>query len=478
MTAGLDLVLDHQDAELLEQLIRVWQKKRPRNLTRSVYYDGEAALKDFGISLPPEMRSIGAALGWSAKGIHAVTDRSEFDSWVDASGDPDPFGVASIAWENNFEMEFPAAKVSSAVHGCSFLAMSQGDVASGEPEVLVIARAADSCAAIWDPRRRALRGFLSIVEFTGLGQIERMVMYTPEKVVTLTRQGGAWRSTWKADVRKNPIGLVTASPLAHGYELSRPLGHSRITRASMGYVDSAIRTIVRSEVSAEFYSAPEYYLFGADVERFVGNDRWSAVMGRMKALDVEAGDDMPNIHRFAGASPQPHTDQLRMWMQLFADDQDLDVQSADGANPSSAEAIFAAKETLIMSTKAANRGWAHGAERAMQMAVMLRDGLTSVPDDMRTLKAQFTKPELVSPTARADAFSKLAVNIEGFGASEVGMEYAGLDRGQIVRLQAERRRGQATSLVASLRANADAAVADPAVAAVAASRGDSVDDAS
>lgn len=471
MTAGIDLVLDHTDAELLESLIRVWQKKRPRNLTRSVYHDGEAALKDFGISLPPEMRSIGAALGWSAKGVHALTDRSEFDSWVDASGDPDPFGVASIGWENNFEMEFPAAKVSSAVHGCSFLSVSLGDVQSGEPEVLLLARAADASAAIWDPRRRALKGFLSVVEFTSLGQIDRMVMYTPEKVVTLTRRGGAWRAGWKAEVRRNPLGLVSVSPLVHGYELRRPLGHSRITRASMGYVDSGIRTIVRSEVSSEFYSAPEYYLFGADVEKFVGNDRWSALMGRMKALDVEPGDEMPNIHRFSGSSPQPHTEQLRMWMQLFADDQDLEVKASDSSNPSSAEAIFAAKETLIMSTKAANRGWAHGAERGMQLAVMLRDGLTSVPPEMRTLKAQFTKPELVSPTARADAFSKLAVNIEGFGASEVGMEYAGLDRGQIVRLQAERRRNQAGTLVASLRQNAEAAAADPEVAAVALARG-------
>lgn len=453
MTAGIDLVLDHSDAELLEALIRVWQQKRPRNLTRSVYFDGKAALKDFGISLPPQMRSIDAALGWTAKGVHALTDLSDFTGFVSASGEEDPFGVDSIAWDNNFLMEFPAAKVSSAVHGCSFLTVSSGDVQSGEPETLVLARSAETSAALWDPRRRALRGFLSIVDFTNVGEINRMVMYTPEKVVTLARQGGAWRSGWKAEVRRNPLGVVSVAPLPNNYELSRPLGHSRITRASMGYVDSAIRTIVRSEVSAEFYSAPEYYLFGAKVEDFVGDDRWTALMGRIKALDIEDGEDKPDLHRFTGASPQPHTDQLRMWANLFSDDQDLEVKFADNSNPTSADAIFAGKISLTMATRTANRIWGQGAQRAMQMAVMLRDGLTSVPAEMRTLESQFTKPELVSPTARADAFSKLATSIEGFGASEVGMEYAGLDRGQIVRLQAERRRSQAgdrlTSLVAA-----------------------------
>ena len=468
MTAGIDLVLDHSDAELLAELIHVWQWKRPRNLTRSVYYNGKAALKDFGISLPPQMRSIDAALGWTAKGVHALTDRSEFQGFVSSDGNDDPFGVDSIAWDNNFLMEFPAAKVSSAVHGCSFLTVSSGDVQSGEPEILVLARSADSSAALWDPRRRALRGFLSIVDFNRVGQntraggqnlrmegeIARMVMYTPEKVVTLTRQGGAWRRGWKAEVRRNPLGVVSVAPLAHNFELSRPLGHSRITRASMGYVDSAIRTIVRSEVSAEFYSAPEYYLFGAKVEDFIGDDRWTALMGRIKALDVEDGEDKPDLHRFTGSSPQPHTDQLRMWANLFSDDQDLEVKFADNSNPTSAEAIFAGKETLIMSTRAANRVWGQGAERAMQLAVMLRDGLTSVPVEMRSLQAQFTKPELVSPTARADAFSKLAVSIEGFGATEVGMEYAGLDHGQIVRLLAERRRMQAGDRLSSLVAAA------------------------
>lgn len=464
---GAETALDVHDANLLGELLQVWHKKRPRNLERTVRYDGKAALRDFGISLPPQMRSIESALGWTSKGVHAVTDRSKFEGFVSLSGEGDPFGIDQIAWENRFKVEFPAASVSSAVHGCSFETVSKGDVQSGEPEVLVLARAADTSSAIWDRRRRALKGFLSIVDMDDAGQIKQMIMYTPEKVVTLTRHG----SSWVADVRKNPLGVVSVAPLVHKFELSRPLGHSRITRASMGYSDSALRTIVRAEVSSEFYSATEYFLFGADVSAFIGDDKWSAVMGRFKALDIEDGSDKPDLHRFSGASPQPHTDQLRMWMQLFADDQDLDVKFADASNPSSADAIFAAKETLITTTRDANEMWGHGAVSAMHLAIRLRDGLAEVPAEMRSLTAQFTDPAIVSPSSRADAFSKLAVSIEGFGATEVGMEYAGLTREQIIRYQAERRRNQAGSLLAGLRPAAEAAAADPAVAAVAVARG-------
>lgn len=454
MIGGVSLALDHSDANLFDELYRTWQKRRPMNLTRSVYFDGEAALKDFGISLPPQMRDVGSTLGWTAKGVRAVTDRSKFEGFVSTTDAT--FDEGQILEENDFFLEFPGAQVSSAVHGCSFLTVSLGDVQSGEPAVQLIARAADTSAAIWDPRRRALRGFLSIVEVSGLNQPTRMVMYTPEKVLTLTRRDRVWGASWVVDVMPNPLKRVSVAPLVYGRELLRPLGHSRITRASMGYVDSGLRTVVRSEVSSEFYSAVEYWLFGADVEQFVGNDRWTAIMGRIKAMDTDSNEtaDKPDLHRFTGASPQPHIDQLRMWQSLFADDQDLEVRYADSANPSSADAIFAAKETLITTTRDANTVWGHGAVNAIGMGVMLRDGLTEIPDEMRKLRAQFTDPAIVSPSARADAFSKLATNIDGFGPSEVGMEYAGLSREQIVRFQAEMRRKQSLQLIQGVAAAA------------------------
>ena len=160
---------------------------------------------------------------------------------------------------------------------------------------------------------------------------------------------------------------------------------------------------------------------------------------------------MPNLHRFTGASPQPHADQLRMWANLFADDQDLEVKFADASNPSSADAIFAAKEDLITKTREANVSWGYGAVKAVQLAIRLRDRLDAVPSELRGLSAQFTDPAIVSPSARADAFSKLATAIPGFSESEVGLESAGLNREQIIRLQADKRRSQVSSLVDAIR---------------------------
>lgn len=459
-TPTVDLRGDEQ--RLLLDLVEVWHRKRERNLLRTVYYEGKNALEDFGIAVPPKMSQIDVTLGWIAKGVHALVDRSVFEGFVTAADDEDPYGIAEIAAGNQFAVEFPMAQTSSAVHASSFITVSRGSVADREPEILFATRSADLSAAIWDRRRRRLKGFLSVTDYDEQSRMpSQMVLYTPERYVTLTRTDRGWVS----DAATHGLGEVPVAVLPLNPELNRPFGHSRISRPAMYHTDAALRVLLRAEVSGEFYSAIEYWLFGADVEKFVGGDKWSAVMGRIKALDVEEGDEVPTLHRFQGASPEPHIAQLRMHATLFAGDQGLSLSQLGIVqdNPASADAMYAAKEDLITLTRKANRTWGAGAVKAMQLAVRLRDGLDEVPAELRTMSAQFTDPAIVSPSAAADAFQKRASMIEGYASSEVGLRAAGLSPEEISQFRAEMRRRGTGSVLDALR---EAPVAAPAEAEV------------
>lgn len=433
-----------EDRALFRRLYETWQSKRYRNLLRTVYYEGKNALRDFGIAVPPQMQSAYTPLQWIAKGVHAVTRRSVFEGFVASSGSADPFDMAGILADNHFHEEFPAAVTSSAVHACSFLTVTEGDTSAGEPDVLIIPRAADASAAVWDKRRRRLGGFLSILDTNDSGPTE-ILFYTPDTVYSASREASEWKTT----SIPNRLGEVPVARLAYLPELNRPFGHSRITRTAMGLTDAAVRTLLRAEVSAEFYSADKYWLFGADVTKFIGDDKWSALMGRMNAIDTDGDDDSVKIQRFAGSSPQPHAEQMRMIQAMFADDQNLDVKYSDASNPSSADAIYAAKEDLIIDVRDANRVWGRGAVKAFQLAVQLRDGV-GMTDELRSLTAQFTDPAIVSPSARADAFSKLSTNIEGFGNSPVGMKYAGLPLEDITQFLAWKQEQAASDRISQL----------------------------
>lgn len=447
--------LDHQDTALLGELLDVWRSKRLVNADKTIYFEGVNALKDFGFAIPPKFHMAETALGWVGKGVRALTNRSEFQGFVAPDEADDPFGLESILAENEFGYEFDLAKESSAVHGCSFLTVSQGDVAAGEPEVLLLARSADWSAGLWDSRRRKIRGFLSIVDVDNSGQPSSMIMYTPEKVISLAHSN----QRWVIDVRANPVGEVTVARIPHQPSLKQPFGHSRITRAAKSHVDSALRTILRSEAQAELYAGPEYWLFNADMSAFEG-DKWKALMGRIKGLETDPEtEETPSVQRFEGASPQAHIDHLMMWGKLFASEMNLSLNSLGIVqdNPSSAEAMYAAKEDLITDARNANKHWGRGAVRAGQFAVMLRDGV-GMSDGLQKLSGAWTDPALTSAGAKADAFTKRASVIPGYAETEVGLEDAGLSRTDIVRFKAERQRALLRESVSAL-----AAVAKPAV---------------
>lgn len=436
--------LDHHDTDMLGRLLRVWEDKRPRNVLRSVYYDGKQAFKDFGISVPDQLRDIDQTLEWPAKGVSALVDRSNLEGFIAPGMTDDPFDIEGILADNNFYAEFPQASQSAAIHACSFLSVSQGDVQAGEPEILILPRAADASAGLWNNRRRGMTGFLSVVDTDDVGRPTELVMYLPEKTVTLLVRD----NRIMVDSRPNPLGEVSVAPLVHNPDLKRPFGKSRITRSAMYYTDAALRTITRSEVHAEAFAGPQYWILGASAKSVMGNDRYKAVMGRVFGMtENKDTGDVPDVKRFETGSPQPHAEHLRMWATLFAGDQGLSVSSLGVVqdNPSSAEAIYAAKEDLIIDARKFNKSLGNGAAKALRLAVRLRDG--SEPDELRRLSAMFTDPSMTSPTAAADAFVKRASAIPGFAESDVGLESAGLTREQIARFRDDQRRSTVSSFM-------------------------------
>lgn len=432
--------LTAEEALVLNKLLETWEAKQPRNTLRQVYFEGKNAFVDLGIAIPPEILSrIGPVMGWIETGVRALTDRSVLEGFVSADGADDPFGIDELLYGSKFMEFFPEATLSAATHSCSFIRVddTSGDLRMRPQE-------ADMSAGIYDKERREIGAFLAILELRD-GIPSDMMMYLHEKIVRVVRNPGGTISVDRFD---NPLNRVSVAALPHKPTLKRPFGHSRITRPAMYFTDSALRTIVRSEVQGEGFAGPQYWLMGADAKAFAGNNRFKAVMGRVFGLteDPDSGE-MPDVKRFEGASPEAHISHLRMWASLFAGDQRLPVSSLGiiHDNPSSSQAIYAGKEDLLNDTTNANKSWGNGAVSALGMAVEWRDGV--LPDEFRNLSAVFTPVGTVSPTDKAVAFGQLAPHMPGLAESEVGMEYAGFSREQIVRLRADLQRASVSGFM-------------------------------
>lgn len=86
-------------------------------------------------------------------------------------------------------------------------------------------------------------------------------------------------------------------PVIYRAGAKRPFGHSRISRAYMSLVNSAVRTMKRSEISAEFFSYPQKWVTGLSEDTEI-SDKWRAIKAAHDSLRLTATEpERRGIHQ-------------------------------------------------------------------------------------------------------------------------------------------------------------------------------------
>lgn len=434
------------DAELdtIRSLFAVWQAKKPRNKLRSDYFDMRVRIKPTGNMPAESIQRIEAVSEWPEKAVTALAERSVFEGFVAPTGGDDPFELKSILAENRFDLELPQAIESAYKHSCSFITTALGDVQSGEPEVLVMAREATWSAALWDSRRRVVSAALAITSVDEGGRPLSMDVYLPYAVLILERRPSG---AWVTDRRPNPLGEVLVEPLAYDPQLTRPFGRSRINRAVMNITDRALLTIIRAEVSSDFYASPRMAALGVTQEAF-SRGKWQAAIDSWFAITKDEDGDIPTVSQFPQMTMQPLTDMYRMIATQFSGATGVPVSNLGIVtdNPPSAEALYADDRRLVNTARKQNRVLGSSVARVGQKVVRLRDGV-DMSDELRALDTSWANPAFTSPATSAAALVQLASVFPWLSESQVALEFAGFSHAEITRLMSDKRRAQGGSVL-------------------------------
>lgn len=434
----------------LFKMISQWAAKRSRNRLREVYADGKNALRDFGISLPPQMRNIEIALEWPAKAVLSLASRCNFDGFVVPDVDRGELGISDLIEDNNLHVTLPQAIQSALIHSVSFITVSPGDTSRGEPEILMLPKRATEATGLWDPRTNSLSDGLSVTDTNDDGFPTEIVWYAREHVTTFRREPGG---KWETDTQDNPLRRVWMEPLPFRPSLHRPFGRSRISRTVMSLTDAAMRSLARAEGHAEFFASPQRYALGADDDAFDGH-RWDAVMSRFLSISKDEDGDVPTLGQFSQMSMQPHFDHLKTLASMMAGETGLPLSSfgvVGDDNQTSADAILAAKEDLVIEAGSANRVWGRYLCRMATTARMMREGTREIPAEMRGIAAHWQSPATPSVVSASDAVLKQVQAFPWMVDSEVPLEMLGYDEPSITRLTADKRRSQSRMAMAGLR---------------------------
>lgn len=383
-------------------LRRKLELRRVRVLTRYRFYEMKNRVRDLGISTPPNMRGWNSALGWCAHAVDDMADRLIFREFRD-----DIFAMNEIFQRNNPDVFFDSAILSALIGSCSFVYISPD--ADGYPRLQVIDGA--NATGIIDE----ITGLLK----EGFAVLSRDDNDIPVEEAWFSATETRFYTRGKAHLAvKNKTGYPLLVPIIHRPDARRPFGHSRISRACMDYAAGAIRTIKRSEISAEFYSFPQKYVTGLSQDAEVA-DKWIASMSSFISMTKDDDGDNPTFGQFTQQSMEPHLAQLRMFASLFGGEASLTLDDLGfpSENPSSQEAIKAAHENLRLKARKAQRTFGSGFLNVGFLAACLRDDFQYRREQIyltRPIWEPVFEPDAAALSSIGDGAIKLNQAVPGF----------------------------------------------------------------
>ena len=342
------------------------ENKRTRGLLRYRYYDQKQTAVDLGISTPEGLEWFTTVNGWCTKAVDNLADRLQFDKF-----DNDSFGFTEMFDQNNPDIFYDDAMLSSLITACSFVYISRGGINEADDTKKMRFQVIDGTNATGD-----IDDFTKLM-FEGYAVLERD---KNDAVVTYAYfQPG--RTEFYHTGEEEPFAVETFNsrycalvPIIYKPDAKRPFGHSRISRACMDYAKSAMRTIKRSEIAAEFYSFPQKYATGLSQDAELLNS-WQASMSAMLTFTKDEEGEKPTLGQFQAASFTPHLEQLKAIASMFAGETGLTLDDLGfvTSNPSSAEAIKAGHEGLRLAAVKAQRCFAVGFKNVGYIGACMRD---------------------------------------------------------------------------------------------------------
>lgn len=390
-------------------------QKNLRTTTRYLFYEMKNIAFDFGISTPPELKLWNSVVGWCAKGVDSLADRLNFYEFRN-----DVFGLNEILNMNNKDVLVDSAVLGALINACDFIYISEDE--TGYPRLQVID--GGNATGIIEPTSYLLNEGYAVLERNIYGQPTKEAYFTYE--YTAYYEGGVLVET-----RPNKAPYPCLVPIIFRPDARREFGHSRISRACMSYVGSALRTIKRSEISAEFYSFPQKWVTGVDpsAEQM---DKWSAAMSAMMKFTTNVdGQDHVKLGQFTQQSMTPHTDQLKMFASLFAGEVGLTLDDLGfpTANPASYDAIKAAHENLRLTAKKAQKTFGIGLKNAGYLAACIRDGQKYNRSQLYMTEPIWTPPfpaDVSMLGGIGDALGKIETAMPGYMTEDKIFELTGI----------------------------------------------------
>lgn len=422
----LPVDVPYEYADMLYECLDIWYHKLARNRIRYRYYDGKNKLKDFGISTPPELLGVETVVGWAQKAVDSLAVRSRFDGFT-ATSDETQKILDELSERSRLRVKYRQAVTSELIYSCAFVTLGTDDDGHAQIDL----HSAESASAVWDDAKGRIAYGMVIEDWDRKGAPTEISLYTEDAKISFWIEPDTW--VWRWDEESYTMGRPAMEVLAYRPTFRKPFGQSRISRAVMSLTDAAVRCALGGDISFQFAVAPQKYLLSADPEAFNGKTYWETYIGNILAVSYNSPDQVePKFGQLPQASMKQYVDYMRNLAARFSSETNVPLAQLgvnSDANPSSAEAIYAANEPLIIECEDLNEGARESMKNIAMMclAIEYKKSIDSLSDEEKDFTVHFANPAMPSIVSQADAMVKIASAVPDFAGTDLFFEQIGFN---------------------------------------------------
>jgi hypothetical protein len=441
MTSPLPGQEEVVDPELTrDEMISAFEDASKDLKSNTSYYEAERRPEAIGVTVPVQMQSLLAHVGYPRLYVDSVAERQAVEGF--RLGDADEADEELWEWwqANNLDIEAPLGYTDAYVHGKSYITLSKPDPnidIGWDPNVpLIRVEPPTRMHAEIDPRIGRPSKAIRVVYDKEGNEIQATTLYTTmETLGWFKNSDGDWVEWFNVP---HGLGVVPVVPLPNRTRLSDLYGTSEITPELRSMTDAAARILMLMQATAELMGVPQRLIFGVKPEEIgvdpdTGQTLFDAYLARILGFEDAEG----KIAQFSAAELANFTNALDQIAKQVAAYTGLPPQylSTAADNPASAEAIRAAESRLIKKIERKNLIFGGAWEEAMRIAYRMMKG-GDVPPDMLRMETIWRDPSTPTYAAKADA----AVKLYGNGQGVIPRERARVDMGYSVKEREEMRR--------------------------------------
>lgn len=421
-------------AEVRDQMISDFEDSIRGFASNTSYYDAQRRPEAIGVTVPPQMQTLLAHIGYPRLYVDSLAERQEVEGF--RIGDADEADEELWQWwqANDLDIEAPLGYTDAYIHGRSYITISQPDPnidIGWDPNCPIIrVEPPTRMYAQIDPRINKVSKAIRVAYDEAGEEILSATLYTMNDTYGWFRHEGEWYDWF---TYSHGLMAVPVVPIPNRTKLSDLYGSSEISPELRSMTDAASRIMMLMQATAELMGVPQRLIFGIKPEEIgvdpeTGQTLFDAYLARILAFEDAEG----KIQQFSAAELANFTNALDQIAKQVAAFTGLPPQylSTAADNPASAEAIRASESRLIKKVERKNLIFGGAWEAAMRLAYRMMKG-GEVPPDMQRMETIWRDPSTPTYAAKADAAAKLVGTVIPRERARMDMGYSIAERIQM-----------------------------------------------